>query len=297
MKAQKQEKREFCFISICLYILSAAFIFAPMVWAGQSTVTDAEGHACMGEDRSRKQTENEALTNAKRKAVENASTYIKTETKVKDFELEKDVLNAYSNATVKVIQEIEKGWYKDPSLGDCYKIKVKAEVVPDEKAMAEVTDAKLDDVNAPLHVQLWTDKKAYKELQKIKIFIKGNKPFYARVVYQDVRGNLVQLLPNPYRTDNYFNGGMVYEIPSGRDKFELEVSPPFGEEKIVVYAGSSPLGDINLQKQGGIYEIKTKAGDVGTKTRGIKIAEKSSETPSDGASEFFEGKVVLRTSK
>lgn len=80
----------------------------------------------MGYDKSKKQTEEEALTNAKRKAVEYASTYIKSETRVKDFQLEKDLINAYANATVKIIQELEKGWYKDASAGDCFRIKIKA---------------------------------------------------------------------------------------------------------------------------------------------------------------------------
>jgi hypothetical protein len=54
-------------------------VFVPAaVLAGQSTITDANGYACMGADKSRKQTETEALANAKRAAVENASTYIKS---------------------------------------------------------------------------------------------------------------------------------------------------------------------------------------------------------------------------
>jgi hypothetical protein len=53
-------------------------------------------------------------------------------------------------------------------------------------------------------------------------------------------GIRVQLLPNSYRAENYFNGGVVYEVPSGNDRFDLEVSPPFGKENIFVYASSSP---------------------------------------------------------
>jgi hypothetical protein len=286
---------------LCVYFfifLFAGLTMAPALHAGSSTVTEADGYACMGDTKSRKQTENEAMSNAKQKAVEHASTYIKSETRVKDFELEKDVLDAYSNATVKIIQEMEKAWYKDPSLGECFKMKVKAEVIPDEKAMTQVAGTKMDDPNAPLQVQLWTDKKAYKQSEKIKIFIKGNKPFYARVLYEDAEGRMLQLLPNPYRTDHYFNGGMIYEIPSGHDQFELEVSPPFGQERIMLYASSSPLGDINLKSQGGVYEVKTKARDVGIKTRGVKLKEKGiAEESSSAASEFYESKAVLKTAK
>jgi ankyrin repeat protein len=87
----------------------------------------------MGEDKSRKQTEQAAMAEAKKKAVESVSTHVRSETEVKDFQLEKDLVSAYANAEVKVIQELEKGWYKDPSLGDCYRIRIKAEVFPDVK--------------------------------------------------------------------------------------------------------------------------------------------------------------------
>jgi hypothetical protein len=278
---------------VCAFM---ALTFVEAVCAGQSTVTEADGYACMGDDKSRKQTEMEALTGAKRKAVEYASTYIKTETKVKDFELEKDILNAYAHATVKIIEELDKGWYRDPSLGECYKVKIKAEVVPDEKAMAHLAAAASDDPKAPLHVQLWTDRTTYRQSQKIKIFLKGNKPFYARVLYEDAEGHVLQLLPNPYRTDHYFNGGVVYEIPSGKDAFELEVSPPFGEERIILYAGSSPLGDISLKDQGSVYEVKTTTADAAVKTRGVKLKEKDAASEG-GASEFYEGKAVLKTAR
>ena len=268
------------------------------LYAGQSTITVVDGTACMGDDKSRKQTENEALNNAKRTAVEYASTYLKSETRVKDFQVEKDLVNAYANATIKIIEEVEKAWYKDAASGDCFKLKVKAEVIPDEKAMTQIAKDKnmVDDPNAPLNVQLWTDKKEYRQSEKIKVYIKGNKPFYARVLHKDVKGALLQLLPNAYRTDNYFNGGVVYEIPSGNDRFELEVSPPFGEENIIVYSSLTPLGDIKLQETGGVYQVKTTAKDVGVKTRGVKLKEKG-EGKELATSEFFEGKVIVRTGK
>jgi len=78
--------------------------------AAQSTITDIEGSACMGDDKSRKQTEQAAITDAKRRAVEFTSTYLKSETEVKDFVVEKDLLAAYANAEVKIIQELEKVW-------------------------------------------------------------------------------------------------------------------------------------------------------------------------------------------
>jgi hypothetical protein len=267
--------------------------------AVQSTITEAEGYACMGYDKSRKVTEDEALANAKRVAVEYASTYIKSETKVQDAILEKDLIEAYANASVKLIEEMARAWYKDSAAGDCVRIKIKAEVIPDDQAMARITLGKgvIDDPSAPLHVSVWTDKKEYRDKEKMKIYIKGNKPFFAKVMHRDADGTTLQILPNPYRTENYFNGGTIYEIPSGKDQFELEVSAPFGEESIVVHASSSPLGDLDLQERGGVYQVKTAEGDIGMRTRGLKLqaAKGSSTGKGPAASDFCEAVQTVKT--
>lgn len=276
-------------------ILSAIHITANSLYASQSTITESEGYACMGDDKSRKQTEQAAVADAKRRAAEKALTYIQSETHVKDWELEKDLLSAYMSAQVKILQEGNKGWYNEASIGDCYKIAIKAEVIPDTNAIEKIAKGATDTPSSPLNVQIWTDKKEYKHHDKIKVYLKGNKPFYARVVYKDASGSIIQLLPNPYRTDNYFNGGVIYELPSGNDKYDLEVSPPFGEENLIVYAGTSQLGDLNLKATGGVYQISTKAKDIGDKTRSITIKEKASG--GSDASEFFEENSTVRTGK
>ena len=278
------------------FVLILSILMASNLYAAQSTITESEGYACMGEDKSKKQTEQAAMTDAKKKAIEFISSYVTTESQVKNFQLEKDLVSAYSNATVKVIQEIEKGWYKDASSGDCYRVKIKAEVIPDENAMDKISKSKqlVDDPSAPLNVNVWTDKKEYQNGEKIRIYIKGNKPFYAVVLHKDVKGESLQLLPNPYRKENYFNGGVIYEIPSGNDRFELEVSSPFGEESVSVYASTSPLGDINVKDIGGVYQVKTKQDDIGDRTRGVKLKEK---TGSNAASEFFEERATLKTGR
>lgn len=272
-------------------------VFAAPLYAAQSTIKIADGSACMGDDKSRKQTESAALADAKRNAVESVKTYVSSVTEVKDFEVQKDLVAAYANATVAVVEEMEKSWYKDPAMGDCYKIKIKTEVTPDEKAMKKAkTETALDDPALPLTVKVWTDKQAYRAGEKIKIYLKGNKPFFARVIYRDASKNNLQLLPNPYRQDNYFQGGVVYEIPSGKDKFELEVNPPFGEENIIVYASVSELGDLNLKEEGSVYSVKTQTKDIGIKTRSIKLKAASGDA-SDKPTEFSEGTVTVRTKK
>ncbi|MGZ3513087.1 MAG: DUF4384 domain-containing protein [Thermodesulfobacteriota bacterium] len=293
-------------ITFLLILLTASNIYA-----SQSTIIETDGIACMGYDKSRKQTEEEALANAKKKAVEHVSTYIKSESRLKDFELEKDLIEAYSNATVKVIQEVGRSWYRDASSGDCCQVKIKAEVIPDNEAMERISKGKgqAEDPTAPLNVQLWTEKKEYKEREKIKIYIRGNKPYYARVVYKMINGELRQLLPNPFRENNYFNGATIYEIPSPEDRFELEVEPPFGQERIIVYASTAPLGEIDLRPDAGVYKINTESERIGAKSREVSLSEKI-EVRSRGVSlkeknpgqkittaEFSESQITFMTGK
>jgi len=294
-----------------LFIPLLILWMASNLYASQSTIIETDGIACMGYDKSRKQTEEEALANAKKKAVEHASTYIKSESRLKDFELEKDLIEAYSRATVKLIQETNKGWYKDATLGDCRRVRIKSEVVPDNEAMERISKGKglAEDPTTPLNVQLWTDKKEYKEREKIKIYIRGNKPYYARVVYKMINGELRQLLPNPFRKSHYFNGAAIYEIPSPEDQFELEVEPPFGQERIIVYASTAPLGEIDLTPDAGVYKINTESERIGTKSREVLLSEKV-EVRSRGVSlkekspgqkiitaEFSESQITFTTGK
>jgi hypothetical protein len=286
----------FRIVLVLLLLASSATAFA-----AQSTILESEGNACAGDDRSRRQTEYAALADAKKKAMENADTYLRTETTVKDFTLQKDVVSAYAQAEVRVVQEMDAIWYKSSASGDCYKMKIRAEVIPNLAAMERLaadTPAALEDPMAPLTVKLWADKRTYKAGEKMKIYLKGNKPFYARVLHRDVAGEVTQLLPNPFRTDDHFNGGTVYEIPAAGDQFDLAVGPPFGEDTVTVHASVTPLGEIRTEARGGVYRVKTRKKDIDDLTRGVKLVEKKdTRAYSATAVEFFETQVVVKTGK
>ena len=288
------------FATACLLFIAAAapaalLMHAAAAQAGQSVIVQAEGYSCMGDDKSRSRTRSDALTDAKRKAADQAGTYVVSETSVKDYITEKDVIDAYTRATVKVLEELGSEWRQDPGAGSCYHLRIKAEVIPDDTAMRARTDTArdpMDDPAGPLAVKVWTDRETYSQGQSMKVYLKGNKPFYAKVVYRDARGSLVQILPNAHRTSHHFNGGTVYEIPSDRDSFTLKVMPPFGEESVTVYAGTRPLGDLDTQDADGVYLVRDGMEAVGVKTRGVMITQ---EAGPSGAAEFVEASRPLTT--
>jgi len=288
-----------------LAVVVGLVCLSKFAFAKQSTITSAEGYACMNEDRTKRQTEELALSDAKKKAMEQVSVYLKSQLEAeasylrahgvsKDFESLRQMIEAMSSGDVRIIEQ-EGRWDNDPpKVGDCYRVRIKAEVTPDEEAMKKKgMDEALDNPAGPLKIKVWTEKGEYKKEEKVKIFLKGNKPFYARILYKQADGTLVQILPNPYRKDNYFQGGIVYEVPSGPDRFDLVITPPFGEEEVIVYASTSELGNIQTEEAGAVYKVKTDIDSASTMTRGIKLQEKGSTQ----AGEFVEERVEIKAKR
>lgn len=267
------------------------------VLAGQSVITEGEGYACMGEDKSRKATESSARADAKRKAAEAAATHIESETSVKDAMLEKDLLSAYAKAQVKVLSEFQAEWYKEQSMGDCFRVKLQVEVVPDEKVIAKLAkqDKSLEtDPSAPLNVKIWTDRPKYADSECMRIYLRGNKPFYGRVLYTQADGTTVQLLPNPYRNMDYFRGGVVYELPSGEDRFKMETCAPFGAERIILTASTAPVGELEVKPAGAVYLVSKPVPDILRVARGVRIKANEDGSAKTSA-EFSEAVVDITT--
>lgn len=128
-------------VSILFIVIVLWWAEPILLYASQSTITESEGYACMGEDKSRKQTEAVSMADAKRRAMESVSTYIKSETHVKDFELEKDLVSAYANAAVKIIQEIKT---KVKEIGEKTRGVVITEKSGDKKTPSEFSETTVD---------------------------------------------------------------------------------------------------------------------------------------------------------
>ncbi len=127
-------------LTLCALIL---LLCCGTAYPAEPTITEAEGHSCMGYDKSRRQTEQEALANAKRNAAEKVKTYIESETSIRNFALENDTVQSYANATIKILVTLESTWYRDESAGDCYRVRIRAEVVPDtsvERSPEDIRD-------------------------------------------------------------------------------------------------------------------------------------------------------------
>ena len=267
----------------------------------RSYIAESDGYAFLSEDRTLAQTRDLALANAKRQAVEMARTYVSSYTTIENFALKEDKLETKAEGAVTVLEQKDLG-IEDNSR---YHVWIRAEValdLPSEMASgAKGAPDALMAPDAPLTVNIWSLKKTYREGERIELLLQGNRDFYARIVDITAGGDIIQLLPNTSRRDNFFKAGTVYTIPNSTDTFELIVSPPFGRDQIVVYASEAPLGEVTTQSIGqGLQRFNGKREALSVQTRGIKIqkrppaADTTAAAPPQGAS-FYEASWTLKT--
>lgn len=259
----------------------------------RSCIQVVDSYAFLSENMTLAETRAAAFINAKRQALEMTKTFIQSKTTVQDLELVDDRIDATSEGAVTIIEQKDFGVENNTR----YHVWIKAEVEYGIKSPGNKlnSDAYMTE-DSPLTVKVWTSKVNYREGDNIEIFLKGNKDFYARVVDISSVGNIIQLLPNEFRKDHLFKAGEIYKIPDRNDKFKLTVTPPYGIDKIVVYASEVPLGSVPMEKVGnGLSQYKGNSKSLAMKTRGIKIV--SSEIKNDSIVQFFEATCSISTGK
>jgi len=235
----------------------------------RSAIVEAEGYSFYDENKTMADLREQALADAKREAMQKAQSYLKTITRVENFQLAYDLIEIEAEGYVRILQVQDLGISKDKR----YHCRIQAEIAYEIPVIQNPDSAKImESDQAPLTVKVWTEKSEYKPGEEVKIFIRGNKDFYARVVYMDVEKKMIMVLPNLYRKDNFFKANETITIPAPDDKFKLRVRPPLGEEKILVYASTAPLGSIDTGDLGNtLLEVKNDLKSLGTRTRSIEI--------------------------
>ncbi|UCD33772.1 MAG: hypothetical protein JSV38_07930, partial [Desulfobacterales bacterium] len=144
----------------------------------RSCIQSVDGYAVLSENMTIAETRTTAFANAKRQAVERARTYIQSKTKVVNFELKSDKITATTAGAVTVLEEKDLGIENNTR----YHVWIKAEVEFSLKPDIKTPDATDVDQDSLLTVKVWTPKKKYKDGESIKIYVQGNRDFYARIV-------------------------------------------------------------------------------------------------------------------
>ena len=126
--------------------------------------------------------------------------------------------------------------------------------------------------SGPLALVAWVPRRVYRNGEELKVCVFVNRDAYLKVLYEMADGTALQIFPNPYHRGSLIMGGRSVCIPTEDMEFVLKVSPPFGRERILVYASDSPLGKLNTEKVGNLLVVRDE--DPETRLRGIRVEPK-----------------------
>lgn len=276
----------------------------------RSTIVEVEGFSFLSDDKTLRDIREAAYADSRRRALGAAAQWVQSYSQVENFELKVNLVESAAIGQVRVLESKDHGIQPD----NRYKVWIKAEVAYDlrepEALRARTTTARDDAAaarddpamrpDAPLSVRVWSEKKIYRAGDKLEIYLRGNKDFYARIFLQDVAGNSIQLLPNRYRKENHFKGATDYVVPSGADAFSLTISEPFGKEAIVVFASTAPMPDVGGQTtRSGLLVANIGRSDIALRMRGVSLSKKTAgegaEANESAAGEFVEAEWRIET--
>lgn len=253
----------------------------------RSCITEADGYASVIDSEDLAQAKAAACADAGRQAVEAAKKYVQSKVKGTDFENAYDLIWPEAERAITILEQKDHG-VRDKTL---YHVWVKAEVVYDIKPKTGGTCSPAAiGREAPLTVKVWTPKKEYSAGESMEIYVQGNRDFFARIVDITSSREIIQLLPNDYRKISSFEAGKLYNIPDQGDHFGLEVTAPFGEDQIVVYASEVPLGPVRMEPAGqGLRMYKGTRESLGAEARAVSIV------PGGLGAEFYEAAWAIAT--
>ncbi|MEA3470736.1 MAG: DUF4384 domain-containing protein [Thermodesulfobacteriota bacterium] len=249
----------------------------------RSVIQSADIYLHKGGNETLGQVRAKALSKARRSILVGVRGYLDSALTIGEERLEYDIVKDGDGHPVRILQK------KDLGLDERgrYHMQVTGEVRYTLRELiyeSRIRSAALMKEGNPLTVKVWTDRKEYEEGDKIQVFVEGNRNFYGKVIRVDAEGKATQILPNNYRQISYFKKGKTCTVPDEGDRFIMEVTPPFGKERFVVFASGEPLSRRNMKTvAGGLYQYR---GRFSSLERSVRA---SIPLSGEAMTEFYEG--------
>ncbi len=101
----------------------------------------------------------------------------------------------------------------------------------------------------PFSIKVSVAKTQYAVGEKIIISVSATQDCYLTLYDISTIGEVTQIFPNQYATDNFIQGGHTYPIPDQEDNFDFEITGPGGMERV---RGVCTIEDVNLVEGGKI---------------------------------------------
>ena len=230
---------------LCLFLPHGGHSQMP---SPDETLESVQGHACYAYGD--KETPGQATLAARVLAVEQAVTshqvFVKFETRIKNLQLEEDlVTTAVAEELRHITEKLEE---KDQKI--CISITAEIDPVSMEKTINQRINAK--EVAQKVHsagpkgtfdLEVWTNKESgqFQEGEPLIIYVKTSRDVFLKIDYFQADGAVVHLVPNMFRSQAFIKGGRRHEFGVETGPVAFVITRPFGHEAIKVLASPRPF--------------------------------------------------------
>ena len=287
----------FSSIALCLPVYSIAGQDAP------KPLETVRGSGCykFGDEETPAKARRGAMALAQEEAVRKHHVFVESSQRVKNFQLEEDLIQTASAAMLQEIQ-IEKEERKAQEI--CITLTAKISPVSIEDMIRQRLNAKEIAQNAKtalvpnqpaFGLKVWTNKPEgrFLENEKLVIYIQSDRDAYLKLDYFQADGTVVHLVPNVYRGQAFIKGAKKYAFGDETSPEQFVINPPYGTEAIKAIVavrpfdseaeGAPSVSDSRAYLQSGLRGIKvvaaTSSVEISTESHAVADYKKDTAKP------------------
>lgn len=242
------------------------------------------GSACygFGDDQTPAQARRGAMIKAQEEAVRNYGVYIQSSKRIKNFQLEEDIIHSISAGMLQDIR-IEKEERKLREI--CITLSGKLVPIPAEDLIKQRLAAKEIAVEAQkvpvppkpkFGLKVWTNKAdgRFIEGDRLIIYVQPERDAYLKLDYFQADGTVTHLVPNMFRGQAFINAGKTYAFGDEASPERFVIQEPYGAEVIKAMAAIRPF-DMTTEGCKEMSDGRTYLNQLRT-CRGIKVVAAAS---------------------
>lgn len=242
-----------------------------------------------------------AMALAQEEAVRKHHVFVESSQRVKNFQLEEDLIQTASAAMLQEIH-VEKEERKAQEI--CITITAKISPVSIKDMIRQRLNAKeivqsaktaLVPNQPTFGLKVWTNKPEgrFLENEKLIIYVQSDRDAYLKLDYFQADGTVVHLVPNVYRGQAFIKGGKKYAFGDETSPEQFVINPPYGTEAIKAIVAVRPfdsetegepsISDSRAYLQSGLRGIKvvaaTSSVEISTESHAVADYKKDNAKP------------------
>lgn len=236
------------------------------------------------------------MVKAQEEAVRSFGVFVKSSSRIKNFQMEEDIIQTTSAAMLQdiVVEEEER---KPQEI--CITLRARISPVSLEemikqrlgaKEIAQEAQATLNPPQPKFGVKVWTNKPngRYSEGEKLIVYIQVERDAYLKLDYFQADGTVVHLVPNMFRGQAFIQAGKTYSFGDEASPEQFLIQEPYGAEVIKAITGVQPF-DVTADDEKPVGDSKAYLNRL----RGIKVVAATSSvdlhSESRAVSEYKKG--------